>query len=261
MQRAETTWGILDPAVLARVLVVSPHFDDAALGAAHLLSSHPGSTVVTVLAGRPPSYPAEPSEWDAEGGFKTGDDVVGARRKEDTAAMAVLGSSPVWLDFSDHQYLPRDQRPGPPEVAPVLQAAIEAAAPSAVFLPMGLGNPDHVLTHDAGLLVREELAERARSAEALEWFCYEDHGYKHIPGLLAWRVATLFKSGLWPTPAIVPIDADMEIKRAAIDCYASQIAPLQREHALSERLAANVPEQYWRLDSPPRGWEPLMATI
>ena len=218
MQRAETTWGILDPAVLARVLVVSPHFDDAALGAAHLLSSHPGSTVVTVLAGRPPSYPAEPSEWDAEGGFKTGDDVVGARRKEDTAAMAVLGSSPVWL-------------------------------------------PDHVLTHDAGLLVREELAERARSAEALEWFCYEDHGYKHIPGLLAWRVATLFKSGLWPTPAIVPIDADMEIKRAAIDCYASQIAPLQREHALSERLAANVPEQYWRLDSPPRGWEPLMATI
>ena len=52
---------------------------------------------------------------------------------------------------------------------------------------MGLGNPDHVMVHDACLLVREEQPDR-------EWFCYEDHGYKHLPGMLAWRVAKLLRA-------------------------------------------------------------------
>ena len=43
-------------------------------------------------------------------------------------------------------------------------------------------------------MVRERYADPA-------WFCYEDMGYKHIPGLLAWRVARLFVRGVWPTPA------------------------------------------------------------
>jgi LmbE family N-acetylglucosaminyl deacetylase len=104
------------------------------------------------------------------------------------------------------------------------------------------------------LLVREHQPQRT-------WFCYEDHGYKHVPGLLAWRVAKLFRSGLWPTPAIVPVQADMALKRKAIDCYRSQLPPLEAEHALSERLEANVPEQYWRLAPPPAGWEGLVDRI
>ena len=35
---------------------------------------------------------------------------------------------------------------------------------------MGIANPDHVLTHDAGLLAREELI---RSGTEIVWFCYE----------------------------------------------------------------------------------------
>lgn len=88
-------WGLLDPSVLATVVVVSPHFDDAALGAAHLLTSYPGSTVITVLGGRPPSYPDEVTPWDAAGGFASGDDVVGARQEEDRAAVASMGATPV----------------------------------------------------------------------------------------------------------------------------------------------------------------------
>jgi LmbE family N-acetylglucosaminyl deacetylase len=95
----------------------------------------------------------------------------------------------------------------------------------------------------------------------LAWFCYEDHGYKHLPGMLAWRVAKLLKSGLWPTPALVPVDADTDRKRKAIWCYTSQIPPLEADHALSERLEANVPEQFWRLAPPPRGWERLVADV
>jgi LmbE family N-acetylglucosaminyl deacetylase len=250
MARDEATWGELPPGILDRVVVVSPHFDDAALGAAHLLTSYPASTVITVMAGRPPAYPDEPTPWDAAGGFQPGDDVVAVRREEDSAAMAVLGATPVWLEFADHQYLAKPDRPAGPDIAPALAAAIEAVGPTAVFLPMGLGNPDHVATHDAGRLVAAGEPETA-------WFCYEDHGYKHIPGLLAWRVAKLLRSGLWPTPAIVPVEPDMGRKRKAIWCYASQVPPLEQEHALTARLDANVPEQYWRLAPPPRGWERL----
>jgi LmbE family N-acetylglucosaminyl deacetylase len=249
-------WGCLDDGELDRVVVVSPHLDDAALGAAHLLSSHPGSTVVTVLAGRPPAYPDPVSEWDAAGGFTTGDDVVAVRREEDRAAMASLGAHPVWLEFADHQYLAADERPARGDVAAALAEAVHRADATSVFLPMGLANPDHVLTHDAGLEARDALGTEGGGPS---WFCYEDGGYTHLPGLLAWRVAKLFRSGLWPTPAIVPVVPDGAAKRAAIECYRSQVAPLRRDHLLAERLEANVPEQYWRLDHPPAGWEGLSS--
>jgi LmbE family N-acetylglucosaminyl deacetylase len=249
-------WGLVDHEAWQRIVVVSPHFDDAAMGAGHLLTSYQASTVITVLAGRPPRYPDEVSDWDAAGGFRAGDDVVAARRDEDRAAMDVLGATPVWLDFPDHQYLAPADRPTPDTVAPALRDAITAIAPTSVFLPMGLANPDHVLTHDAGLLVRAELTEQG---DGPLWFCYEDGGYKHLPGMLAWRVAKLFRSGLWPTPSIVPVQPDPDTRRAAIEQYKSQLAPLERDHLLSERLAAHVPEQYWRLDPPPAGWERLIT--
>jgi LmbE family N-acetylglucosaminyl deacetylase len=254
----EVTWGLVDPGVMARVVVVSPHFDDAVLGAAHLIARHPGTTVITVLGGRPPAYPDEPTSWDACGGFRAGDDVVAVRREEDRAAMAFLGATPVWLEFPDHQYLAKDERPRPAQVAPALEQALVEASPTAVFLPMGLANPDHALTHEAGLMARAATFE---SGDSPAWFCYEDHGYKHIPGILAWRVTKLFKSGLWPTPAVVPIEPDMARKRAAVELYKSQVPPLQRDHALDERLDANVPEQFWRLEPPPKGWERLTDTV
>jgi len=164
------TWGEFAPAVFSRIVVVSPHFDDAAMGAGHLLASYDDTTVITVLGGPPPSYPDPPSEWDALGGFVAGDDVVAARRLEDVAAMAVLESDYRWLEFSDHQYLAPPDRPTPADVAPTLAAAIDELGPTAVFFPMGLGNPDHDMVHDASLLVRAEQLDR-------EWFCYEDHGY------------------------------------------------------------------------------------
>ena len=104
---------------------------------------------------------------------------------------------------------------------------------------MGLANPDHVLTHDAGLLAAGRRSADDGSAPA--WFAYEDAGYKHLPGLLAWRVSRLFRSGLWPTPAVVPVQPDMAAKRAAIACYASQIGPLEQDHLLDERLDGQHP--------------------
>jgi LmbE family N-acetylglucosaminyl deacetylase len=127
---------------------------------------------------------------------------------------------------------------------------VRAAAPTAVFAPFGLGNPDHAATHDAAMLVRERLPEAA-------WFLYEDMGYKHIPGLLAWRAARLFVAGIWPTPAALPVTPDAARKQVAVDCYPSQLRALEADWQISAKLAAPAPEQYWRLAPPPAGWERL----
>lgn len=257
MDADQPLWGHVAPETLQRIVVLSPHFDDAAMGAGLLLLRHAGTsetTVVTVFGGRPPAYPEEPTEWDALGGFKAGEDVVALRREEDRAAMEVLGAEPVWLEFADYQYLASEERATAEEMAPVVEAAVMARRPTAVFFPMGLANPDHVATHDAALLVRERHPE-------VSWFCYEDQGYKHIPGLLAWRVAKLFRSLVWPTPAAVPTASGTDAlarKREAIWCYKSQIQPLERDHGLTERTDAAVPEQFWRLLPPPTGWEGLV---
>jgi LmbE family N-acetylglucosaminyl deacetylase len=246
-------WADLPSAdALERIVVVSPHFDDAVQGAGLLLARHPGSTVVTVFGGRPPAYPDTPSEWDALGGFRAGDDVVALRRDEDAAALAMVGAVPHWLEFADHQYLDAAERASVGDVAAALRAALAELAPTVVFVPFGLGNPDHDATHLAARLLLDEMDDVA-------WYCYEDAGYKHIPGLLAWRISALFHAGWWPTPAVVPLDTDVDRKRDALLAYASQIPPLRRDHLLDERLDANVAEQHWRISSPPAGWEGLTS--
>ena len=243
-------WGLLRPGDLDRIVVISPHLDDAVLGCSHLMAAHPGVSVITVFAGRPEEYPDPMERWDAVCGFEPGDEVHVARRAEDAAALGTLDATPVWLDFVEHMYLPRDEWVGGAAVADSLEAAVRAVDPSAVFAPFGLGNPDHDATHDAAMLVRDRLPEPA-------WLLYEDMGYKHIPGLLAWRVARLFVAGIWPTPAAIPVVPDAARKQRAVDCYPSQLRALEADWQVSAKLAAPAPEQYWRLAPPPAGWERL----
>jgi LmbE family N-acetylglucosaminyl deacetylase len=251
-------WGLVDPAELERIVIVSPHLDDAVLGCSTLMAAHPGVTVVTVFAGRPPEYPSPMLHWDTLCGFVAGDEVHVARRAEDAAALAVLDAVPVWLDFVEHSYLERADWVRPPEVVDALEAAVRAPRPTAVFLPFGLANPDHDCTHDAAMLVRERLLGDELTPT---WFCYEDMGYKHIPGLLAWRVAQLFRRGVWPSPAAIPVDTDPTRKDAAVACYPSQLRALEAEWAIGAKLAAPAPEQFWRLAPPPAGWEGLQQAV
>lgn len=237
----------VDDDELARLVVVSPHFDDAVMGAGYLLAAHPGSTVVTVMAAPPSRYPDPVTAWDALGGFAAGDDVVALRRVEDEQALAVLGAAPRWLEFVDHQY---DERATPDAVAPVLRDALDDLQPTAVAVPFGLANPDHDCVHAAAMTVMDERPQWS-------WFAYEDAGYSNLPGLLAWRIRGLFNAGRWPTPAVVRVDHDFNRKRRALECYRSQLGPLRADHRLDERLRAGLPEQLWRLAAPPAGWERL----
>src|SRR5689334_24193470 len=77
-------WGVVRAEELERIVVVSPHMDDAVLGLAQLLAAHPGATVVTVFAGPPDEYPAPMTWWAQPGGSTPGDDGIGAGRAEDT---------------------------------------------------------------------------------------------------------------------------------------------------------------------------------
>ena len=248
------SWGIVPDGTFERVVLFSPHFDDAALGAAHMLCAHPDSLVVTVMGGPPAQYPDPPSEWDALGGFQAGDDVVALRREEDVAALKVLDARPLWLEFVDYQYLQPDERATPETIAVEMARVDRRRAPDRGVPPDG---------------TREPRSRRRRTTPArcsrrqrpdLAWFCYEDSGYKHIPGMLAWRIAKLFRSDLWPTPMIVPTDVDHDRKRTSIECYQSQLGPLNRDHALHARIGGSVPEQFWMLAPPPAGWERMRDT-
>jgi LmbE family N-acetylglucosaminyl deacetylase len=242
-------WGLPAPGELDSVVILSPHLDDAVLGCGRLLSAYPGATVVTLYAGAPDSYPDPMTHWDTLAGFGPGDDVLARRREEDAAALAILDATPLWLDFVEHQYLLRAEWVGPDDTVDRLEEVLRGLAPTAVLLPFGLANPDHAAAHEAGLRVRDRY-------DAPAWLCYEDTGYKHIPGMLAWRVSQLFRRGVWPTPVAVPVDADDRRKRAALDCYRSQLLALEADWQVGPKLVA--PEQVWKLAPPPSGWEGLI---
>jgi LmbE family N-acetylglucosaminyl deacetylase len=248
-------WGLVSEAERARIVIVSPHLDDAVLGCGLLMIANPGVTVITVFAGNPPAYPSTMRYWDIQGGFGPDDDVMAVRRAEDRAALATLDASPHHLDFVEHTYNDADRPVRPDALAPALEAAIREHEPTAVFAPFGLANPDHDVTHAAAMLVRDEMLGDGSAGTA--WFCYEDCGYKHIPGMLAWRVARLFARDLWPTPACPPVSTDLARKRAAIDCYPTQLLALEDDWQITAKLDAPAPEQFWRLDLPPTGWPRL----
>lgn len=93
-----------DPAWPAgsRVVVVSPHLDDAvlSLGATIVRLAAAGAEVrvLTVFAGDPGS--AEPAgEWGLRCGFATRGEEARTRREEDRRACALVSARPEWLAF------------------------------------------------------------------------------------------------------------------------------------------------------------------
>jgi len=123
----------MTPGLSGRVVVVSPHLDDAvlSLGAALAAAAARGAslTVLTVFAGGEASATTA-SRWDALAGFATEGEAVTARRAEDARACGVIGAEPRWLRFSDRPYAEeRDEGAVVGEVA----RAVEDA--DAVILP------------------------------------------------------------------------------------------------------------------------------
>ncbi len=245
-------WGWVEDHELDRVVVVSPHPDDAVLSCGQFLARHPGATVVTVYCGTPERYPDPPNRWSVLSGFRASDDSVAIRRDEDRRAMGRLGATPVHLDFVETDLQPNEPVATAADVADVLGPVLHDVDPTLVLVPLGLANPEHVTTHDATLQVRAEWEGNGPA-----WIAYQDVAYHQIPGILAWRISKLFRSGLWPTPVAMPLDRNDAVKRSALAEYESQVHALTADWDLLRRLDAPTPEQYWRLAPPPPGWELL----
>jgi LmbE family N-acetylglucosaminyl deacetylase len=137
-----------------RIVVVSPHLDDAVLSLGATIASAVRSgadvEVLSVFCGDPGSA-APPGEWDRKSGFQSEGEASRVRREEDRAACSILGARPRWLPFGDEQY---DQRRDEQQVGTALVAALAGA--DAVLIPgWPLQNADHLWLND--LLLRTEL--------------------------------------------------------------------------------------------------------
>jgi LmbE family N-acetylglucosaminyl deacetylase len=255
---------MLDPASVTRV-VLSPHLDDAALSIGGLIAGVTAAgasiLVVTVAAGSPPPHailsPFAASLHRAWGLSAT--DAVARRRREDEAAMAILGAATLRLDRLDAVYRLPDRYcteaalTGEPagedrlEIELIAElASIRAASPRAVVLaPLAVGgHVDHRIVHRAA----RDLARQGR-----EVAFYEDLPYAATPGAVAQRTTEI---GRELEPETFDIAATLDRKIAAILAYTSQIGFLfgSREQARSaitayaREVGVDGPaERIWRL--------------
>ena len=214
-------------------LILSPHCDDAVFACGALLATCPGSVVATVFAGTPLSY--EPfTEWDRACGFVPGDDVMALRRDEDARALDMLGAKPVWLPFLDSQY---GKTPSVARVADELHGVVQRTAPQAIAFPLGLFHSDHVL-------VREAMLQLASTATMPPLLAYVDALYRRIPQAVPKQIAALAGRGYGLQERVVPETPPAQaLKRAAVECYASQLRALATPGRLGH-TDAYEPERY-----------------
>lgn len=149
-----------------RLLIVSPHLDDAVLSCGALLAGRPGAVVCTVFAAAPRA--AMQTEWDSQSGFSDSSVAIRARIREDEQALAVLGAVPVHLPFCDAQY---HESPSRQVLVDTLSRTVAEVGPSTLLIPLGLFHSDHVHVSDACL----ELLERNRG---LDTYAYEEVPYR-----------------------------------------------------------------------------------
>ncbi|MEI6022824.1 MAG: PIG-L family deacetylase [bacterium] len=162
-------------------IVLSPHFDDAALPVGGMLakSTH-NKIVITVFSGKPAVD--QKTTWDTESGFSSSDSAVAARIQENDAALEYLKASYVSLDYLDMQYRTDPDTTG-------LQQSIEKDIEKIIteegmegdvhiYFPAYFGDaishPDHVLIHNIAL----DMIQKKEFPNA-SWYMFEDMPYSY----------------------------------------------------------------------------------
>jgi LmbE family N-acetylglucosaminyl deacetylase len=186
-----------------KLVVVSPHLDDAVLSLGATLSeaSRIGIEVtnLTVFAGDLDST-APPAHWDRKAGFSSAGAAARLRRREDAAACALIGMAPIWLSFADSQYA-SDRSGVWQQMEPVLQRA------DLILIPgFPLWHEDHVWVSNVIYEHEQELAPIALYAEQpyaeLAWFAHQRVPEREAPligledGSLSW-VRSRPSAGSW----------------------------------------------------------------
>jgi LmbE family N-acetylglucosaminyl deacetylase len=223
---------------LGKLLVISPHLDDAVFGCGELLASHPGAVVVTVFAGIPAQSWWAP-EWDTACGFASAREAVSVRRREDREALEILDAQPCWLNCLDAQY--RHRKP-PQGVGLKLARALRRHDADTIAIPLGLFHEDHKIAHEAALGL-------LRPSQGKRWIVYGDALYRRIPGLMQERLSLVERAGasLEALPGR-PAPGPQVQKSRAVRCYASQLRGLSSA-GRPGHADVLAPETYWRLSA------------
>jgi LmbE family N-acetylglucosaminyl deacetylase len=219
-------------------LVVSPHFDDAALSVAHLLQrARAGATVVTVCGGVPP-IALGVKEWDRRAGFTSGWEAANARALEDQRSCAVTGARPHLLGNYDSPYGGEVDAATLVEEVGRLQVLRDGAV---LWMPAGIINHDH---ED----VRNALLPLARSLPRERVRVYADLPYAGPPG----KGELPGEVGL-ALPGLVmheePLEGEAFARKIeAVKCHGSQLELLREEEDWRDLLEPNGPlalERFW----------------
>jgi LmbE family N-acetylglucosaminyl deacetylase len=147
--------------VAGPIVVLSPHFDDAALSCWSLIEAPGPLRVVNVFGGIP--QPGQGGEWDRKLGIVDSAAHMRDRMEEDRAALARAGREAITLPLLDNQY-------GEAGVDVRGALAPHLASSSAVYAPAGIGaHPDHVRVRDAAIALRPDVRLYADLPYALRW--------------------------------------------------------------------------------------------
>src|SRR4051812_25718577 len=91
-----------DELPVGRMLVLSPHLDDAALSAGALIAAHDDVVVATVFTAG--TVAGATIDWDVQCGLGAPADAMACRREEDRRAMAALAARHEWLGHTSSSY-------------------------------------------------------------------------------------------------------------------------------------------------------------
>jgi LmbE family N-acetylglucosaminyl deacetylase len=209
-----------------RVVVVSPHLDDAvfSLGATMSRAAATGADVVSLTVfGCDPASTAPANGWDRRGGFSTEGEAATVRRQEDFEACKLLGVRPLWLAFRGGGYSPHKDEDA---IAASVFRRLDGA--DAVLIPgWPLHNADHRWLADFFARHPSEVAHLGRYVE--QPYAYNSNEKRPRE----WsRVRVHFRDRLR--------------KQRALRSYASQLPLLSLDTAKLAGLAVHAERISWR---------------
>jgi LmbE family N-acetylglucosaminyl deacetylase len=152
-----------------RVVLISPHLDDAVLSLGATIVRLVGRGVhVDVLSvfGCDPSSTHPSCGWDRRAGFSSEGAAAAARREEDREACRIVGAKPIVLGYRGGAY------GGPDDPEPTWRAIAEVVSGADVVLV-----PGFPLTNDDHRWLSTLLVERRLPAERLGLYAEQPYRY------------------------------------------------------------------------------------
>lgn len=211
----------------ARTVVLSPHFDDAALSVGGLILRRRRPLMIVTVHGGAPDPGSNLSEWDARCGFVSAAEAYAYRRVEDARACALLDAEQVPLPNADGPY----REPAPFDG---LAELLRSVTPDTeVFVPLGTNQPDHAAVRDAALALLGDHPRVTVYADLPYTVAVRGWGTEAVVDELAadpvvgaaYRALRAGRSRA-SAERVALDEGEWCRKRDAVLCYASQLCPV-----------------------------------